>query len=1150
MGAVSLRFPVVVRAEDPSVAGERTRFRLRPLFAEGPEGTAPRFEEARQRLERRVLKQFSLRSSLTRSDLDELLLFCFNPELETRRMELSFHSGARDINGPFTVVWFDLRGERYVVLPGFDCHMFIARKERSNRYPMEKEVTRVIQHLLRRERAEAGSELLDPAVHYAPKREFVTEVDAQVHVKTSTFPFEGRQSSIFSFLFDFRGFSGSAELRRVARNLNESFPVDLMRAIGRETLVQRVQEALFGGENAAVVVVGDSGVGKTAILHEAIARHLEAASDQPQGELQQVWELEPARVIAGMSEVGMWQRRFEAILESLHRRLRKDHGIEKEDALFVNNPVALLRIGKSSQNDFSLCDVLIPHLESRRFSFFAEATPTEWARIQEMNRSFADLLEVIRVPELAPAEAWQVVARKRAGLEVERAVRIEDSALLRLRDLSKPQPRHRPMPGRIVDLLERLSSRHAGDIVRPEEVDAVFLEQSGLREEVADPDRTLTPLSVQEFVRQRLVGQDEANRCLVDTVCTIKTHLADPERPFGAYLFVGPTGVGKTEAAKVLAEYLFGESERLVRFDMNEYVDEAALSRLIGDLHRPEGQLTGAVRYRPYCVLLLDEIEKAHPDVHDALLQLLDEGRLTDSLGRTADFTRTVVIMTSNVGAEKARSTAGFGSGPEERTAIYRSAVKDFFRPEFVNRIDRIVAFKPLGPQEAQAIARLQIDRLLHRDGFLRRATVLSVTDEVLGRIAQEGYDPDLGGRALKRAVEKNLAVLAAGQLAVVPPEHPVILEIRMRSGNPYLRVIPLKLLPEGTHSFPMDPPSREEDVPAFYGRLLEAAEELRARSTEFSGLSGRGTGVGTENKVPDVELEALLFRDRLNEVVRRLEDMVDDARRPPRKFVTPFRVRKISESVNWGGSGPKRWADKLFAEMEVREYIQGLYEGANRAFAKADTETVELFMDVAALRAVQPTGRNENENASSLGGVCLHLRSLLKGQGLERLSFLWEGYGAVLSRLDPASGRFQKESTSASGDEIYLTASGTGLFEFFRPEAGIHLFMETFGGMLPIQVRVLGSLPGVSSAEVVSLDQAARRTWEDGFEEGRLGEEDDPHRVGPVLRLYVPPGEGEVGNITDLRTGLTDEYHSDGRGWFIWMYAGLPEGDYLTVDL
>ena len=230
----------------------------------------------------------------------------------------------------------------------------------------------------------------------------------------------------------------------------------------------------------------------------------------------------------------------------------------------------------------------------------------------------------------------------------------------------------------------------------------------------------------------------------------------------------------------------------MMRFDMNEYIDGGAVHRLIGDEHNPEGHLTGKVRYQPYGIVLFDEIEKAHPRVHDLLLQVLDDGRLTDSLGKTVDFTGTIIIMTSNVGARAASAQVGFDTGQRDDSSVYRKAVENRFRPEFINRIDRIVIFESLQLEHILSIARLQIKELLKRDGFVRRTTILNISSDALEWVARRGYDEKMGGRALKRQIEKDLTTLSAEQLITTHTDNPIIFDILFEDQKLVPKITPL----------------------------------------------------------------------------------------------------------------------------------------------------------------------------------------------------------------------------------------------------------------------------------------------------------------------------------------------------------------------
>ncbi|MEW5884511.1 MAG: AAA family ATPase, partial [Armatimonadota bacterium] len=265
-------------------------------------------------------------------------------------------------------------------------------------------------------------------------------------------------------------------------------------------------------------------------------------------------------------------------------------------------------------------------------------------------------------------------------------------------------------------------------------------------------------LKMEERLHQRVVGQDEAIRAVADAVRRSRSGIADPHRPIGSFLFLGPTGVGKTELARSLAEFLFDDERNMVRIDMSEYQEKYNVSRLIGAPpgyvgYEEGGQLTESVRRRPYSVVLLDEIEKAHPEVFNVLLQLLDDGRLTDGQGRTVDFRNTVVIMTSNLGS------AEFGDVPigtdEQVKERMLSKVREYFRPEFVNRIDDIVVFHPLGVEHIKRIVDIQLERL--SDRLRERKIEVRLTDKAREQLALEGYDPSYGARPLKRAIQRMI---------------------------------------------------------------------------------------------------------------------------------------------------------------------------------------------------------------------------------------------------------------------------------------------------------------------------------------------------------------------------------------------------------
>jgi ATP-dependent Clp protease ATP-binding subunit ClpB len=276
-------------------------------------------------------------------------------------------------------------------------------------------------------------------------------------------------------------------------------------------------------------------------------------------------------------------------------------------------------------------------------------------------------------------------------------------------------------------------------------------------------------LHLDEELHQRVIGQDEAVTAVAEAVIRARSGLKDPNRPIGSFIFLGPTGVGKTELARALAEVLFDDEHAMVRIDMSEYQERHTVARLIGAPpgyigYEEGGQLTEAVRRRPYCVILFDEIEKAHADVFNTLLQLLDDGRLTDSQGRTVDFKNTIVIMTSNLGSHKILDSVGmYGAGDDRLKDEVMEEVRKHFRPEFLNRVDEIIVFHALSEAQLKKIVHIQLGRL--RDRLAERHIALELTDAAATHIVRAGYDPAYGARPLKRVLQKEVETAIARRL-------------------------------------------------------------------------------------------------------------------------------------------------------------------------------------------------------------------------------------------------------------------------------------------------------------------------------------------------------------------------------------------------
>ncbi|MBW7931480.1 MAG: AAA family ATPase, partial [Gammaproteobacteria bacterium] len=375
-----------------------------------------------------------------------------------------------------------------------------------------------------------------------------------------------------------------------------------------------------------------------------------------------------------------------------------------------------------------------------------------------LGREYADLEEVWKAEKASvQGEASIKEDLELARRDLETARRAQD--LARMSQIQY---------GRIPELEKRLAEALASETkenrllrnkVTDEEVAEVVSKWTGIPvSKMLEGERDKL-LRMEEALRQRVVGQDEAVRAVSDAVRRSRAGLADPDRPNGSFLFLGPTGVGKTELCKALAVFLFDTEEALVRLDMSEFMEKHSVARMIGAPpgyvgYEEGGFLTEAVRRKPYSVILLDEVEKAHPDVFNVLLQVLDDGRLTDGQGRTVDFRNTVVVMTSNLGSQRIQQLAG-EAGYERMKAAVMEEVRDHFRPEFINRVDDIVVFRPLVAEQLRRIAMIQLDYLRRR--LAGRELGLELSEAALDRLAEAGFDPVYGARPLKRAIQAHI---------------------------------------------------------------------------------------------------------------------------------------------------------------------------------------------------------------------------------------------------------------------------------------------------------------------------------------------------------------------------------------------------------
>ena len=573
---------------------------------------------------------------------------------------------------------------------------------------------------------------------------------------------------------DFVGAGRRAEavLDNLAEDESEARRFEDPDALGRPRgayggqLLQRVAEPMMSS-----VLIGPSGSGKSTLIRRLSRDLLQEDGffiHQEIKKCRRIWRLAGRRLIAGMSYYGQWEQRCLDLLQQIKER--REQG--RRPILWIEDLHAFGRIGRSRDSDRCLADVFHGPVRRGEVTILGEATAESWQLLEDDAPTFAALFRPLFVEPAGADEALGLLLHEARAQELENGVQVELSALGTLLDTTTAVYGPEAHPARSVELLRGLCSDAFwrdwdGD---PPVIDgaaalAAVTKDTGLPTVLLDADRPLSPDRVAAQLRGGVRGQEAAVDTVRRLIATLKAGLTDRSRPFGVLLFTGPTGTGKTETAKYLAAWLYGDAERLLRFDMGEHADPWSTARLVGDRERPEGLLTEAVRARPFSVLLLDEIEKAHPSVLNLLLQVFDEGRLTDAAGRVADFSGTVIVLTSNLGADH-RSRAGFGDDPEAVVHEVRRAVEAFFPPELHNRIDRIVPFRPLGPDTVRAIAEDQLQRLLGRRGLVSQGMYVVTDPSVARRVAEEGFSAEHGARAVKRYLDREVGGALARRLA------------------------------------------------------------------------------------------------------------------------------------------------------------------------------------------------------------------------------------------------------------------------------------------------------------------------------------------------------------------------------------------------
>ena len=549
----------------------------------------------------------------------------------------------------------------------------------------------------------------------------------------------------------------------------EEFAYDLTRAaregkldpvVGRDSEIARVIEILGRRKKNNPMLIGEPGVGKSAIV-EGIALRIASGNISPALAKKRIMSLDIASVVAGTKYRGDFEKRLKAII--------KEAGDNPDLILFIDEFHTIVGAGGAS-GSLDAANMLKPALARGEFQCIGATTIDEFTKIVEKDGALDRRFQKIVVEPTDVKQSIEILTHLKPKYEEFHGITYTDDAIEAAVRLTDRYITDRSLPDKAIDALDeagsmvRLSTRgKSGKVVDTEDIASVVSKMTGIPVNKVAESEGNRIIKMRKRLTDRIIGQDDAVETVVKAIQRNRAGLKDPGRPIGTFLFFGPTGVGKTQLARSLAEYLFDSEENLVRIDMSEYMEKFSVSRLIGAPpgyvgYEEGGQLSERVRRKPYCVVLLDEIEKAHPDIFNLLLQVMDEGRLTDSNGRTVDFKNTIVIMTSNVGS---RDLQEYGSGigfatagknaETDRKSVVEKAVKKAFPPEFINRVDEQVYFNSLNKEAIEDIIDIELKDL--RSRALDAGYKLTITPAAKRFIADAGYDPAFGARPLKRAV-------------------------------------------------------------------------------------------------------------------------------------------------------------------------------------------------------------------------------------------------------------------------------------------------------------------------------------------------------------------------------------------------------------
>ncbi len=1091
---------------------------VRPLYFPQPVGQDEELQRAIAKFVKAMRRELNRVGRLMHHD--QLSAYSFAPEIEEHFHTLTLDLKARRARCKFLFVAMSCLDRRVVFTPSLPQVYFDLERGED----LHTRATAFLTRYFRGREKPTGEELAKPEEISVSGKAWTSTVEIEIHPPSIA---QTPREEFRAMITGNEALDGEWELQQVGRCLDWLYPNELTRVICREREVEELTQLLKAPDCRPVLLIGPRQVGKTAIIEEYVYRVVDKRKSQFKTK-NNLWLIAPQRLISGMSYVGQWENRLLAIIQEAKTR---------EHILYFDDLLGLFKAGVSCDSNLNVAQVLKPYIERREIRVLGEITPEAWRVLREQDRGFADLFQLAPVSEPDDDLTLEMLLGLIRQLEHQHRCSFDLEALPAAIDLQRRYIHDAAFPGKAAAFLRQTAVKYRGETITRSLVIDEFQAKSGLAVWFLG-DHQLSREKVIEDLSREVIGQPSAIEAVADAICLAKARLNDPERPLASFLFLGPTGVGKTQSAKSLAKYLFGEADRLIRFDMNEFVSPDSVMRLVGSFAQPEGLLTTAVRRQPFALVLLDEIEKAHRDVFNLLLQVMGDGRLTDALGRTTDFSNVILILTSNLGVKEAGSDLGFSTQRASETSIYVQAAEKFFSPEFFNRLDRIVPFQRLNREAVERIAYGLINQLFQREGLARRKCALYVDKHAIARIVESGFHPQLGARALKRAVEKDLAQPVANRLSTMRVTAPTVINVLpARNG---LRITMQELveaepLVDFTAELVEDPAGALARIEQFIDRVddeLTVIQPHGAISIDAISPSHR--------RYFSLREQAGNLRSNCQRLNQHLETQSRAATRLTKNVGRSQRRPQDYKNIySWKSKVRQVWKD-LFAAEDLHAYFRELAAETKSAQAGLKTQLADAVRQAALLSTLS--------QITELDGYQDALVMIRRQTRYDQATSASPSLSREMSETFVKHFGFSVEIIEGEDSTEWMVLRGWGAVPIAKVEEGTHLLIN-HSTIDPVQVK---AFPLVHGADPRAIIDRQHRLDESRIERAQVVDpenqeiNDDLFEFDPVIRLYAR--EGGHSSAVDLRTGLTALGKISSENHRTFLLAALPLPPELRV--